>query len=473
MTTQSLELSAVYTPHEKQQLIHASEAQTKVLEIARRFGKSRSALFELLRRWVESLEVPADVSVVPPWQAWIVTPTFPLARQLWTELNTFIPKPMLFGRPKQDDMMITLRGNEIRRWGEIHVKSAHDPNALQTAGLNFLWVSEAQDVHDESFQKLLPTIRDASRFPKWVILEGIPAKTKDHWFRKIVELAGRDTSGRYELFKGTIYDNPMLTQEHIDEIEEDKELLPESTWRRMYLAEFDADAGGLRNIDACIAGDLLEGPIPGSRYVAGLDLGRQHDAPVLHIFDAAERKLVGHYRWDPGFAWAQQREETAAICEEWNLTRIVVDSTGMGGDMYLEAISEMQLPVEPFNIDRSTREPLLTALQVALERETVHYPPVTALLRELRNLQPRKTASGGWRLEAGPGYHDDEVFAMALGLTACDPPHRQGARGFSAVTRMSYLPKGNGVSTSGGARMMRERRIERARERIERTGIEV
>ena len=207
MTTQSLDLSAVYTPHEKQQLIHASEAQTKVLEIARRFGKSRSALFELLRRWVESLEVPADVSVVPPWQAWIVTPTFPLARQLWTELNTFIPKPMLFGRPKQDDMMITLRGNEIRRWGEIHVKSAHDPNALQTAGLNFLWVSEAQDVHDESFQKLLPTIRDASRFPKWVILEGIPAKTKDHWFRKIVELAGRDTSGRYELFKGTIYES--------------------------------------------------------------------------------------------------------------------------------------------------------------------------------------------------------------------------------------------------------------------------
>jgi len=469
--TQALDLSSVYTPHEGQLRIHASEAQTKVLEVARRWGKSRSSLFELLRRWTEALAIPADVSVVPPWQAWIVPPNFPLARQLWTELNTFVPKQMLFGRPKQDDMIITLRGNELRNWGEIHIKSAHDANALQTAGLNFLWVTEAQDVSDEAFQRLLPTIRDPSRFPKHVIYEGIPSKTKDHWFRKIVELAGRDKSGNYELFKGTVYDNPMLTKDHINEIEEDKEILPDATWRRMYLAEFDADAGGLRNIDACIAGDLLEAPIPGNHYVAGLDLGRQHDATVLHVFNAQDRTLVGHYRWDPGFAWTQQREETLVISQEWGLERIVVDATGMGGDMYQEAISELGLPVEPFNIDRSTREPLLTALQVALERETIHFPPVPSLLRELRNLQPRRLATGGWRLEAGPGYHDDEVFAMALGLTACVPAHSETIRGRRTGSRMSYLPRGDGETRSLGVRMMRENKSNKMRERMERAGV--
>jgi hypothetical protein len=472
MPNPPIDLSAVYTPHAKQQLIHDSKAQTKVFEIARRFGKSRAALFELLRRWVEALEIPVPVSVVPPWQAWIVTPTFPLARQVWTELNTFIPNRMIRNK-LQDEMIIELEGNEMRQWGEIHIKSAFTPEALQTAGLNFLWVSEAQDVSQESFEKLLPTTRDSSRFPRWIIYEGIPAKTKDHWFRKMVERAARDKSGHIELFKGTVYENPMLTDEIRHEIEEDKEILPDATWRRMYLAEFDADAGGLRNIDACIAGDLLDAPIPGNRYVGGLDLGRQHDATVLHIFDAQKRTLVGHQRWDPGFVWAQQREETVAICTHWEIHRLVVDATGMGGDMYLEAIGEMGLPVEPFNIDRSTREPLLTALQVALERETIHFPPVPSMLRELRNLQPRKSPTGLWRLEAGVGYHDDEVFAMALGLTACDPPHSEGQHGMSAITRMSYLPKGNGGSGSEGVRMMRDAKTQKIRERMERAGVEV
>ena len=80
----------------------------------------------------------------------------------------------------------------------------------------------------------------------------------------------------------------MLNEEQKAEIESDKELLPERVWRRMYLAEFSDSAGYFTNIDANIAGDPMQGPVPGARYIAGLDLGRKMDPSVMVIMDAAE-----------------------------------------------------------------------------------------------------------------------------------------------------------------------------------------
>ena len=52
MTSQSIDLSRLYKPHSGQQAVHDSDAKVKVLEVGRRWGKSRSVL--VIRRAVRS-----------------------------------------------------------------------------------------------------------------------------------------------------------------------------------------------------------------------------------------------------------------------------------------------------------------------------------------------------------------------------------------------------------------------------------
>lgn len=461
-----------YSPHAGQVSFHESEARFKVVETARRFGKSRQALYEMLRRYAEDLSVPANPALVPPWHGWIVVPSFPQARQTWNELLTLIPPTGLAAPANfhQNEMFVYLNGSEVRPWGFIEIKSGHDPENLQSVGLDFLWVNESQDISDRAFEKMLPTLRTPDRMSR-AIFEGIPSMHADHWFRKLYLMAER---GRvdYQAFKNTAFENPMLTKEQLAEIEDDREVLTDAAWRRLYLAEFSASAGYFANVDACTAGDLLPSPIPGARYVAGLDLGRKVDASVLHIFDTNERKLVFHRSWDAGESWIIQREAVAHIVNEWQAERLIMDATGMGGDIFSQELSEMGLPVEPFIINQQSREHLLNAVAVSLERQTVSFPPVTSLLRQLRAFQYRKTAGGNYKADAPPGEHDDEVFAMALGLEACEPAH--DVMIYRGTNSRRYLPtqeEAASGSTGFGKKFMHNRQVDKMKERQERIGV--
>jgi hypothetical protein len=481
-TPPQIDLSSFYTPHQGtewnkgQAYLHFDvDAKVKVLKVGRRWGKSRFAFWEMMRRYVEALNIPVPNSLVPPFHAWIVVPSFPQARQTWNELLSFIPKEVRAVRGvHMEEMYIELKGSEYRPWGLIEVKSAANVEGLQTAGLDFLWVQEAQDIPDKAFEKVLPTLRSPNRMG-YAVFEGIPALWSDHWFQKAFSAAERGRRG-YHAFHATAFDNPMLTEGQIEEIESDKEILPDRAWRRMYLAEFSDEAGYFKNVENCISGDLLTGTVPGARYVGGLDLGRKRDASVLHILDASERKVVFHYTWDEGESWPLQRESVTRMVNDWGLERIVVDASSFGGDIFTQELIEAGIPVEPFQITWTSRTPLLETLAVALERESIHFPPIPPLLRQLRAFQHRKMSSGNVKLEAPPGEHDDEVFALALGLTACDPAQEVAAAMRRYGRRGSYVPTQseahNGAPEGRGAMFMRERISEKVRQRAEAVGVE-
>jgi hypothetical protein len=468
----SLNLADFYEPHEGQQAFHDSKAKVKVAEQGRRYGKSRQSLWEMIRVfWEAAAEIPVPNSVIPPFHAWIVAPSFPQARQVWNELISFLPPQMVApGGIRQDEKMIYLRGTPNRSWGLIEVKSAHDPESLQTAGLDFLWITESQDIKDTAFQKLLPTLRSPNRLGR-AVFEGIPSLWNDHWFRRVVVTAQEGRKG-YEAFHATAFDNPLLNDEQKAEIEMDKEILPMRIWRRLYLAEFSEEAGYFKNISACVAGDLLPEPIGNTEYVAGLDLGRKLDASVLMVMDASSRKVVHHMAWEDGTSWILQRESMVKQHEMWNFSSIIIDATGMGGDIFTQELQEHALPVQPFIFTQSSRETLLQTLAVSLERQTVSFPAVPQLLRQLRAFQYRKLPSGQYKVEAPPGEHDDEVFALALALTACAEAPSSVPMG-NSYRRARYVPTqseaNHGIlgGETKGAKMMRARRLSRLEERTE------
>ena len=108
----------------------------------------------------------------------------------------------------------------------------------------------------------------------------------------------------------------------------------------MYLAERSESAGFFKNIDACTVGDILFDPLPGDTYVAGLDLGRKSDPSVLYVGNAASRQVVYRETWDQGEDWAIQRESITSICNLFGVQGLWVDATGMGVDIFYEALEE-------------------------------------------------------------------------------------------------------------------------------------
>ena len=474
MVQQNLDLKNLYKPHPGQQRVHDVDAKIKVLEIGRRWGKSRFALWELIRRYVESLEIKVESHLIPPFHAWIVTPNFPQARQIWNEMIAFLPAEFISPAGiKQDSWLMHLKGSEKRTWGQVEVKSAHDPDSLQTAGLDFLWISEAQDISDKAFEKLLPTLRSPERLG-YGIFEGIPALYPDHWFRRAFVAGERGERG-FSSFKATSFENPLLNAEQKAEIESDKELLPERVWRRMYLAEFSDSAGYFTNIDANIAGDPMQGPVPGARYIAGLDLGRKLDPSVMVIMDAAERKMVHYHGWDDGTEWVAQREHVIRLVEEWGIEQICIDATGIG-DVFMSELIEAGVPVSPYIFSQSSREHLLQQLVVALERQTISFFNEKRLLRQLRAFQYRKLPGGRYKAEAPPGEHDDAVFALALALEVADSS-RPVTSSFRPIGNSRYVPTqaeaNNGWNQGNleGPKLMRLRRLEKIAKRAEELGI--
>ena len=387
-----VDLSKLYEPHPFQARVHESTAKNKVIEAARRLGKSRVALWELIKTWTEVVQTPADPSLQPPFHAWIVAPSYPQSEQVWNELMAFIPKEWMRRPPNQEYKRIELNGQPGgRAWGLIEVKSAHDPDSLQTAGLDFLWVTEAQELHNRAFEKMRPMVNSPNRLGR-AVWEGIPALWRDH-----------------------------------------------------------------------------SGPMPGARYVAGIDLGRKHDASVLWILDAVDRKGVYHQTWDAGEDWTQQREGMIYACKMFGVERVSVDATGMGGDIFSQALAEAGLPVEEYIFTEATRMHMLNSLAVAMERNNVTFPNEQSLVRELRAFQFLKKGNGKPRPDHPDGEHDDEIFALGMALLLCEEGSPESARTRSSG-RMSYMPSSE-RQMGTGARMMRDAKLRRMEERWERSGV--
>jgi len=466
MTEALSKLENLYTPHTGQLPIHQSKAKIKVVETARRFGKSRAALGELINAYLDAMNRKYDPTLIPPFHAWIVVPNFSQGKQAWNELLGLIPKEYIYSY-REDDKELRLMGfRHPNDYGFVEVKSAHDPESLQTVGLDFLWINEAQDIPDKAFQKLMPILNSPGRLGR-AIVEGIPAAFPEHPFWRMYDEAISNKKGFFG-YKATYLDNPLLTKDDIDEIEAYKNIMPIAAWERMFLAKRNRSSGFFKNIDECIDGNTYVQPKIGVQYVAGLDVGLRTDPTVLMVIERESRKVAHAFSWDASgdLTWPHLREAIVQTHKEWGFTDIVMDTTAQAGLALSQELLQDGLPILSYTLTPQSRPQLLMQLSVALEHETVKFPHIEQLIRELRVFQERVTPGGYHKAEAPPGEHDDHVFALALGLHACVDPFWE-APSMEDAPRRRYMPTqaevNNGISNPNtfGNKLLKDRKAQR------------
>lgn len=223
---------APFLLHETQKKMYAafkdSPAKRFVINSSRRIGKSYLLCLIALEHAIQN--PGSDIKIATGNQKMTRKIITPLIRQL---LET-CPKEL---RPKfrgidgtfefGNGSMITVCGTEM---GQI--------DGLRGTACDLVIIDEAGFVSDLEYALESVLIPQTLTRPKSrIILASTPPVTPDHAFVRYALRAMRNDG--YAKF--TIYDNPMLSREQIEEFKEEAGGENSTTWRREYLAEFVVD----------------------------------------------------------------------------------------------------------------------------------------------------------------------------------------------------------------------------------------
>lgn len=374
-------------PHRNQLPILLSDSRYRVVACGRRFGKTEIGKHAILRAFLRG------------GTCWWLAPTYPMAESVWADLQRLTASlPGIHVQRSQR----TLR---LSNGGVLSIKSTHEPDHLRGAGLDFVVLDEAAFMAPAVWPEVVqPMLLD--RQGRALMLSSPNGR---NWFYQAHQM-GVQRRRSWRDFHFTTADNPFIDPAELDSI---RLQVPERIWREEYLAEFLDDLGQVfRGIQAAATAPLDAQPQPGTRYVAGLDWGRETDYTALVILDADRKAVVSIDRFN-GLSWALQRARLTALVERWHPAVIWAESNSIGGPN-IEALQQDGLPVRAFTTTARSKPDLIESLALGIERAELALLPDESLLGELAAYRLERLPAGGYRYSAPEGLHDDLVIALAL-----------------------------------------------------------
>lgn len=300
----------LYSPHAKQKEVHDSPARYKVLNWGRRTGKStlavNYAVWEALKMYSEMVKDGKKIEA--PLNFFIVAPTYRQAKTIyWNDIiKARIPRDIVTGYNEQE-LTITIPHHNTDH-GEpnvspnaeslpaitISLKGSDNEDSLRGVKLAGVVLDEYAFMKPHVWSKIIrPALSDLRGWALFISTpngynhfytlaeeaQGFVLDIKGNWVKKW------EVRPNWYYSKATIYDNPHISREEIDEIKE-SELAKDpdgTTWHQEYLAEFKQMAGLVfKEFDRkkhLIKADQI--PEEGTRMV-GIDFG--YSSPFAAVF---------------------------------------------------------------------------------------------------------------------------------------------------------------------------------------------
>lgn len=392
-----------YQPHPSQLIFHSDPHRFRILCCGRRWGKTKSGIFELwylLQRSKERFPI-----------GWVVAPNYPLIVVDWDEALDTIGQFVL-NRNSQEHWIEVSLG--LGRTAKVEFKSAEkEDQGLRGRGLSALLVDEASMVSQKSWEYgLRPALADKRG-------SGIFISTpKARNFFYDLYMVGQETSSTYDPdWKSWTFPsntNPYFPE---DEWEKLKLITPEMVWKQEYMAEFLMESGevfhSLHDLPQC----FLTPREAGRTYVIAVDLARTVDWTVILVMDDLGR--VVHCVRTKELRWGLQVRMIQSVHEMYKPARIVLDSSGVG-DVVEDSVRRAGMSPEGVKTGTAqTKTELIEGLQIAIEHRNISIPAALQWLwDELRQYSYKELDSGHIRYEAPSGKHDDGVIALSLAVHA-------------------------------------------------------
>ncbi|MGO1544390.1 MAG: terminase large subunit domain-containing protein [Gulosibacter sp.] len=261
-----------------------------------------------------------------------------------------------------------------------------------------------------------------------------------HWSAKIRTNALTSEAWRVSETPGPL---PWISEADLDE---QRRLLPASSFARLHLNEWTAADDRLVSHDDLAACVTLDGPLdadPRHRYVIGLDLGLKRDRTVMTVAHAeydtptAPPRVVldriAVLQGTPAHP-VQLADVESLVLQAAQAYRATVrvdpwQATGLAQRLRSRGVTITEWSFTAASVGR-----LAVNLHLLLREHRLALPDDPDLLDELATVRLRETNPGVFRLDHDSGHHDDR--AVALGLAALALTEK--AREVGGVT----VPKG-------------------------------
>lgn len=386
----------LFVPHAAQVPVLNNRARFRVLAAGRRFGKTKLAAREIVRRSRESDKM-----------IWWVANTYKNVRRGYREVVRQLP-PSWLAKPAptatSNELILHLKNGTI-----IEFYSGGNPDALAGEGVDFMVVDEGALIADEVWSQLLrPTLADKNGHAL------IISTPRGHnWFWNMYN-RGLDSSKReYAAWQFAQTANPYIPAEETESMRDE---LPRILFAQEIMAEFLASGASIFGEGISTPGAILdEFAIPVGDIYVGIDLGKENDFTVISASRGSDRRPVAREKFND-IAWPRQRERIRDALDELEaapgVTSVValLDSTGLG-DVVYDDLTDEGVDVVPIKFDNSWKEKAVKRLAADMEKGEAHI--LDEQLREFESYEYSVTDAGRYKFEAASG-HDDEVSAKLL-----------------------------------------------------------
>jgi hypothetical protein len=232
---------------------------------------------------------------------------------------------------------------------------------------------------------------------KKVLLISTP-KGKNHFYT-LFNLDG--INEQYKSFKMSSYDG-LAEKEEIDGA---RYTLPEHIFRQEYLAEFvDNGSGVFSNVPILDTNH-------GSKFYAGIDLGRADDYTVLTILNE-KGNMVYCERWRHN-TWQNIINAMLPILSRFK-PRVLIEVNSIG-DVIFEQLGKVYASVYPFVTTSKSKQDIVEGLQVAIQNKEFTLLDLEWLKKEFDlftyEYSPKTRSI---KYSAPTGFHDDGVMSCCL-----------------------------------------------------------
>jgi len=390
-------------PHPKQKEIEDSDAKRKVVITGRRFGKTTHAARKAVRGLLHSKRVLYAAPVEAQTEVF------------WRYCKAWLAPLLSYGLYKSESPRL-LRLEGLESLGEIQARTAFKPDSLRSDYADELILDEYayQDpaVWEDVCQPMLLDTNGNAIFYTTPNL-------KNHAYILYLK-AKADTTGRWQAWHGTTYDNPHLSQEVIDELVAD---MTEDSVRQEIMAEFLESAGQVFRphpadfVPAKTFAEQVE-THAGHRLVSGIDWGRISDATVQSLGCATCSKELFLDRFID-VDYPTQRDRIKGVYTRYQEKGFEVELLGESNSMGLPNIEQLRedgVPILEWWTSHQSKAQLVQALRLCFEQRAWTWLDDPLGKQEIETYAASVTIHGNVTYNAPKGLTDDIVIARMLML---------------------------------------------------------
>lgn len=285
-----------------------------VVAIGRQAGKSWLAKYTLLDRAINRQQ-----------QCVWVAPSIPTARSHWDDLVSMVEKS---GIPTKK---ISQAGKQIifADGGQISVRSAVEPDNMRGLTVDYVVMDEAAFFRNGEYvwySIVLPMVT-ASR---GVVLFTSTPNGRNYFWQLYLQGNKPDST----LYKSWHAPSTVSPYQDRDLLEVIRQSMPEYQYKEEFEAEFLADGTGVfSGADQAAVVEMLNAPLEGHEYVAGIDFGFNTDATTFTVIDKYTGEQVFGKRFY-NYGTAGTIRSLVALMRVWKPTVTHLEKNGVGESLF-------------------------------------------------------------------------------------------------------------------------------------------